>query len=371
MSYDARTVVVHGPLALHMRRLEAARTRELGLQIVTLPQLAARLAGGFARPADAADLELAARSALGDGGFAEITPLKDLPGMVRALVRTLDRVWRAAISLDAHKERHPRVADLALLEARVRQGLTGGALIPPDLIAAALDRRHLFARLAGSVTFEQVHHVAPIWRPLVEALAETGPVLWQGCSPPAGWAAGGAQIASKRPAPVEIVTCAHPQAEVIEALRWARALLASGKAGPAEIAIVAASPESWDDSMLGLAAGSGLPIHFSHGIPALCSIEGQACAALADLLAQDLSYGRVQRLLAHSLGRCPAWPDTPGQPLAGVAPGGALATLDQWRRALDIAAAGRSDQYDIAAMLMPALELVSTGLDGAAQAHQY
>lgn len=369
MSYAPRTVVVHGPLALHMRRLDAARARAIGLQIVTLPQLAARLAGGFARPADAADLELAARSALADGGFSEITPLKDLPGMVRALLRTLDRVWRAGISLDAHRDDHPRLADLALIEARIRNAITGGGLILPDLLAAAMDRRHLFERLTGPVSLEHVHHVAPIWRPLVEALAGAVPVDWLNCSPPAGWAAGAAHAdAEKSAAPLEIVTCAHPQAEVIEALRWARALLASGKASPAEIAIVAASPESWDDSMLGLVAGSGLPVHFSHGIPALCNVEGQACAALADLLAQGLSYGRVQRLLAHSLGRCPAWPDSPGQPLAGVAQGGALATLDQWRRALDHAAAGRSDQFDIAAMLMPALQLVSGGLEEAALA---
>ena len=44
-----RTLVVEGPLALRTERLAAARRREIGLQILTLPLLAARLAGGFAR----------------------------------------------------------------------------------------------------------------------------------------------------------------------------------------------------------------------------------------------------------------------------------------------------------------------------------
>ena len=44
---NRRTVVVEGPLAFRMRRLAAARNAEAGLQIMTLPALAACLAGGF------------------------------------------------------------------------------------------------------------------------------------------------------------------------------------------------------------------------------------------------------------------------------------------------------------------------------------
>jgi hypothetical protein len=39
-----------------MRRIAAARRGESGVQIMTLPQLAARLAGGFTRPARSQDL---------------------------------------------------------------------------------------------------------------------------------------------------------------------------------------------------------------------------------------------------------------------------------------------------------------------------
>ena len=45
-----RTVIINGPLAFRTRRLMAARKGEAGLQLMTLPLLAARLAGGFSQP---------------------------------------------------------------------------------------------------------------------------------------------------------------------------------------------------------------------------------------------------------------------------------------------------------------------------------
>lgn len=58
-----RTVVVEGPLAFRMRRIAAARRGETGVQILTMPQLAARLAGGFTQPARSEDLDTATRAA--------------------------------------------------------------------------------------------------------------------------------------------------------------------------------------------------------------------------------------------------------------------------------------------------------------------
>jgi len=363
-----RTRVVDGPLALKTRRLEAARRGEAGLQIVTVAQLAAHLAGGFVRPAASADLEIAVRGALAAGGFAEIGPLAGLPGMVRASVRTLDRLWRAGVVAADHAGGRPRLADLALLDARVRETL-GSALGPSDLVAAALTRRALFARLTGDIVFDHVHLLAPVWRPLVEGLASAVAVRWEGCTPPPDWAAGKASTLEAPASPLaEIVSCANPQAEIVEALRWARELVATGRAAPSDIAITAASPQSWDEGFLGLAAGAGLPLHFSHGIPALASIEGQSCAALADLLGQGFSYGRVRRLLGHSGGRCAAISRLPSSPLAGIPADAALATIDQWQRALAAAAPRRQDEFDVAAALAPLFERVADGLAGAAEA---
>ena len=67
-----RTAIVEGPLAFQMRRLEAARAGESGLQLFNLPQLAARLAGGFLYPVPSELLEPAIKVALDEGGFAEL-----------------------------------------------------------------------------------------------------------------------------------------------------------------------------------------------------------------------------------------------------------------------------------------------------------
>jgi hypothetical protein len=94
-----RTIVVDGPLALRMARLKAAREGAFGHQIVSLPKLATRLAGGFVRPAQREELEPALAEALTEGGFAELTPLQSLPGTVRALARTFERLWSAGFDL--------------------------------------------------------------------------------------------------------------------------------------------------------------------------------------------------------------------------------------------------------------------------------
>jgi hypothetical protein len=54
-----------------MRRFAAAQANDCGLQILNLPQVAARLAGGFAIPASADQLEPAIREALDEGGYAQ------------------------------------------------------------------------------------------------------------------------------------------------------------------------------------------------------------------------------------------------------------------------------------------------------------
>ncbi len=57
-----RTIVAHGRLAMRELRLNAARHREHGLQIMSFEQLAVRLAGGFAKPIDDESLRAAIQS---------------------------------------------------------------------------------------------------------------------------------------------------------------------------------------------------------------------------------------------------------------------------------------------------------------------
>ncbi|WP_082766202.1 PD-(D/E)XK nuclease family protein [Paramesorhizobium deserti] len=353
-----RTVVVDGPLALRMARLKAARAGVVGLQIMTLPQLAARLAGGFVRPAQREELEPVLADALAEGGFAELTPLQSLPGTVRALVRTFERLWSAGVDL-ASLSPEPRISDLALIDRRVRTRLGPGVLTPPDLVAAAKARVHLAADLLGPVAFEHIVWVAPVWRSLVAAVGGVTSMMKLPAEE-----VGGA------PSAIAAWVCADPHSEVVEALRWARELIATGRAKPEEIAIATAAPGAWDESMQTLVASAELPVHFSHGTPILSTVDGQACAALAELLGQGLSQERVRRWLAHSAGRCAALAALPEHPLAGIQAQVHLNDLVHWRRALDLAQGQRTDGARPALSLLPALELTSRGWAAAEEAGQ-
>ncbi|MCS3965014.1 hypothetical protein M2189_008217 [Bradyrhizobium japonicum] len=167
---------------------------------------------------------------------------------------------------------------------------------------------------------------------------------------------------------VSVVSCANPRAEAIEALRWMRELITSGRARPDEIAICATATEDWDEHFLVLVADADLPLHFSHGVPVLASREGQACAALADVLLNGLGQDRIRRLFGHAAGRSRALADLPANWSLGLQPGAALFEIDQWQRALDEATGRRADAGDPRPVVMPVLQLLASGPEAAAQA---
>jgi hypothetical protein len=105
-----------------------------------MQSLAERLAGGFRHVVSAEELEPAIRTALGEDGFAEIEPIRTLPGMVRAIARSLRQVWESDLDLAQLAATSPRLADLALIEARVRAQLRPAAFLPRDIREAAIDR---------------------------------------------------------------------------------------------------------------------------------------------------------------------------------------------------------------------------------------
>ena len=96
---NRRTIVIEGPLAFRMRRLVATQRAEAGVQLMTLPQVAARLVGGFAKPARSQDLDPAIRTALAAGGFTDLENIRALPGMTRSVAWTLTRMWNADFAL--------------------------------------------------------------------------------------------------------------------------------------------------------------------------------------------------------------------------------------------------------------------------------
>ena len=306
---NRRTVIVEGPLAFRMRRIAAARKGQAGEQIMTLPQLAARLAGGFTRPAGSEDLDPAIRSALDAGSLYELESIRNLPGMTRSMAWTLTRLWNADFALADRAHESARLRDLMAIEARVRASLPAGVLSPRDLRDAALRRVTHAPAVHGAVKLNRLVRVAPVWRPLLTALAHQVRLNWRNPGDPDAARFAGELGSDARPtsASPEIVSCASPRAEAVEALRWIRELIASGPARPDEIAVCATATEDWDDHMLVLAVDAGLPLHFSHGVPALASREGQACAALADVLLNELSQDRVRRLFGHARA-CPGHP---------------------------------------------------------------
>jgi hypothetical protein len=155
LNIERHTVVVQGPLGHAMRRAAAARSGESGLQILTPAQLAGRLAGGFCHLATAEVLEPIIRRALAEGGFHEIEHVKSLPGMTRAVARTLRKAWNADLDLQERATRSgPRVADLALIERRIKQALPAATLLPADLREAAIARLSHAANVLGPVRIE-------------------------------------------------------------------------------------------------------------------------------------------------------------------------------------------------------------------------
>jgi hypothetical protein len=362
-----RVIVVDGPLAFRMRRMEAARASVLGLEILSLPLLAARLAGGFRRFADRDLLAPAIAEALGQGNFKDIDDVKSLPGMVRAVMQTLDRVWAADLDLEALAAKSPRLSDLALIEQRVRAALPTGAMLPQDGRDAALARIEFAPAIFGSVTLDGLVDVDPIWRPLLIALASRIDVSWvtAGVSD-RSWFPGTVTVREKKP-PQRIVgeLCADPRAEVVEALRWARELLSSGNVPAADIAIVAASPATWDEHMLVLSRNANLPIHFSHGLPALETWEGQGCAALADVLVNGLSQDSVRRLLRYARSITES---LPSDWAAGLPRRAGLFSVTQWRQALISTRSRRREPDRTERVLLPILELLAGGTVRAVEA---
>jgi hypothetical protein len=285
--------------------------------------------------------------------------------MPSAVLTSLRSWWDAGVT--AAIPNNARLRDFLLLERRVREAMPRGALAPPDLIEAALTRIHLAPRLLGPVILHEVPDIKPVWRNLVLQLCDAVPVRWV-ASPHSrrSWFPGENEIrpaGSSRLAAADL--CADPRSEVREALRWARARIAEDGIPPHEIAIAAASPTTWDDTFLVLAREAELPLHFTHGIPALATREGQTCAALADILLRGLSQERVRLLFARLP---PARESIPSDWARGLRRSAALTTPRLWRHALEQARTERADGDIAESTLLPVLDLLNGGISEAERA---
>ena len=297
---ERHTIVTHGRVAMKELRLDAARRRCHGRQIITFEQLAVRLAGGLAQSVEEDPLLEAIRTVLPKTKLGELDGIKELPGVVNAVARTLRKAWRGGIDLHARAPWHRRLGSMATLEAAVLRELPAAMKRPADLAAAALNRLDHSPRLFGRIDIVGLTELSPVWRPLLHAVASRQPVRWiAGPRAVPQWLDGGVidveQSESCAPGFL-VVSAATAYHEAIETMRWARQLLASGQAEPADIAIAGATPADYDDHFLALRADANLDVHFVHGIKVTASREGQAAAALADILMRGLSQTRMRRL---------------------------------------------------------------------------
>jgi hypothetical protein len=117
-----------------------------------------------------------------------------------------------------------------------------------------------------------------------------------------------------------------------------------------------------------LARGADLPVHFSNGVLALSTREGQACASLADLLMNGLSQDRVRRLFDHGVGHSRHLKKLSRGWAVGISPDAGLFQVDHWRRALAEASTRGSQEQDLTAIVMSALEILVRGVDAAEEA---
>lgn len=365
MSVTCRsTLVVHGRLATREGRLSAAREGHHGVQIITFEQAAARLAGGFTKPIDDESLRAALQVVLPSTPMSELESIKMLPGMIRAAADTLHKAWRAGINLAARSADHPRLDAIAQLEAAVLAQLPDGMMRPVDIVAAANSRIAHAPAVLGAIEIVGLTELSPCWRPLLKALAARIPVQWTaGPRSVPSWlddsgvliTRGGAEAPT-----VGSVSAATAYHEAIEAMRWTRALLASG-VSPSDIAIATASPADYDDHFLALRADANIDLHFVHGIRTATTREGQAAAALADIVVRGLSQSGLRRLAALCRDSAPlaSLPEGWLRILPSDAP---LSTSTAWNRLLTrLKPDDWSDGMDHVAALRTAVDLLAKG----------
>lgn len=332
-----RTYIAHGRLASREIRLDAARHQKHGTQVMAFEQLAARLAGGFAQPIDMETLRDAIQRVLPDTYLGELEAIKFLPGMIGVAADTLHKVWRTGIDLSARAGAHPRLAAMATLEEAVLAVLPSATLRPVDLASQALERLQHAPALFGEIHILGISELSPCWRDLLFALAATVHVRWHAGprSVPAWLDETGVEIMrSESTTPqIEAVSAANGYHEAIEALRWARELITSGTAKPSEIAIAAAAPAAYDDEFMALRADANIDLHFVHSIRVVTTRDGQAAAALADILVRGVSQAHLRRLATLLAGAGPfkALPDGWQRVLPPDAP---LSSPDAWARLL-------------------------------------
>jgi hypothetical protein len=137
----------------------------------------------------------------------------------------------------------------------VLERLPPAMLRPAELVRRTLDRRNFAPVVLGRITCRNLFDVAPCWRPFLLGLAEAAGLVWEsGPRPMPGWVEAAGLPVETAPAAtpeLRVVSCATARHEVIEAMRWARSLLAGGNVQAQDWSIVALRSRTFIDGILG------------------------------------------------------------------------------------------------------------------------
>ena len=367
-----KTFIAHGRFAMREIRLRAARACEHGTQVITFEHLAARLAGGFAKPIDPDALRSTIQQVLPGTALGELDSIKLLPGMLDAAADTLQKAWLAGIDLPSRAADHPRLQSIARLEEAVLAQLPRCMMRPADLVATALPRLRHASTLFGSIDVVGITELSPCWRPLLEALAAHLPVRWiAGPRSVPGWlySDGVSIVRSERSTPsLSVVSASTSYHEAIEAIRWARALVATGEAEPSDIAIASTLSAEYDDYLLALRSDANMDLHFVHGIKVIATRDGQAAAALADVLIRGLSQTRLRRLASLLGNQRGPFHDLPAGWTRVLPTDAPLTSPDAWTRLLSrLSANDWTDSQDHSDTLRHIITLLQKGTSAAGE----
>lgn len=296
------TTIRNGRLAMATERFFAASQEVEGLQVMAIEHVAARLAGGLLEMVDIVSLREFVAQVLPDVDMGELRDIQKLPGMAKAAASSLMKFWMSGINPET--VRHlPRIQAIMALENAVLERMPANMKRPAELRDLAIKRAHLSSRILGQVTIRGMTNLHPVWQPLILAIAEhqpeRKPVIWEaGPRRSPEWLPDKVKVTRSNPMSpnVTAATCANARHEVVEAIRWIRQLMIDGVDG-SEIAVATTTTSAYDDIFTAAAAEASLKIHFVHGVSSIHTVDGQACAALADILRRGVSQKRVRRLI--------------------------------------------------------------------------
>jgi hypothetical protein len=358
------TAIRNGRLAMATERFFAASREVEGLQVMAIEHVAARLAGGLLEMVNIVSLREFVAQALPDVDMGELKEIQHLPGMAKAAASSLMKFWMSGI--DPETVRHlPRMKAILALEEAVLERMPANMKRPVDLRDIAIERAHLASRIFGQITIRGMTNLHPVWQSLILAIAEhqpkRKPVVWDaGPRKAPEWLSDKITVTRTSALTPEVTaaTCANARHEVVEAIRWVRQLMIEGVDG-SDIAVATTSTSSYDDIFTAAAAEASLKIHFVHGMSSVHTADGQACAALADILLRGISQKRVRRLI-HLCQQSDMLTSLPSDWAHHLKQDAALTTYERWDGALK-----KQSAIPTRNVLLPFIKKLTSGVENA------